>query len=110
MSARATIAARRLRVTLEEPVEAADAIGGVSRTFTPRITLWARLEPATLADRAEADRGEAVVTHRLTLRWRTDLTTAMRLAAGPRRFAIHGWFDPDGRRRDLVVRVEEVQS
>ena len=109
MSARPVIAARRLRVVLEEPLETPDGIGGVVRGFAPRIALWARLEPATATERTEADRGGAALTHRLTLRWRGDLTTAMRFAVGARRFAIHGWFDPDGRRRDLVVRVKEVQ-
>lgn len=104
-----TIGQRRLRVVLEEPVATPDDIGGATITFAPRVSLWARLEPASVLDRAEAQRAEGIVTHRLTLRWRGDITGAMRFAAGTRRFAVRGQADPDGRRRDLVVTVEEVQ-
>ncbi|TXN19131.1 head-tail adaptor protein, partial [Methylobacterium sp. WL9] len=34
--------------------------------------------------------------------------SGMRLAAGPRRFAIRSAGDPDGRRRDLACEVEEI--
>lgn len=104
-----TINQRRLRVVLEEPVATPDDIGGAAIVFVPRVTLWARLEPASMSDRAEAERAEGFVTHRLTLRWRGDITGAMRFAAGGRRFAVRGQADPDGRRRNLIVIVEEVQ-
>ncbi|EHP72150.1 hypothetical protein MetexDRAFT_6740 [Methylorubrum extorquens DSM 13060] len=42
------------------------------------------------------------------MRYRSGVTPAMRLADGPRRFAIRAADDPDGRRRDLVCEVEEV--
>ncbi|WP_348529923.1 phage head completion protein, partial [Methylobacterium gnaphalii] len=42
------------------------------------------------------------------LRWRAGVSPEMRLAAGPRRFAIRSAADPDGGRRDLVCEVEEI--
>lgn len=103
------IGQRRLRIMVQEPVETADEIGGVTRSFAPRIALWARLEPASAAERAEAQRTEGAVSHRLTLRWRGDLTNAMRILAGTRLFELRGQYDPDGQRRNLVCLVEEVQ-
>ena len=106
--ARPFIAARRLRLTLEEPVETPDGLGGTSRSFAARVSLWGRLEPASADERSEASRAEQAATHRLTIRWRGDVTAAMRLTAPGRTFNILSSHDPDGRRRDLVCRVEEV--
>lgn len=102
-----TIGQRRLRVVLEEPVESADDIGGVTRSFQPRITLWAQLAPVSASERSEAQQTGSRITHRLSLRWRGDITSAMRFVAGPGVFDIRGQYDPDGRRRTLVCLVEE---
>ena len=104
-----SIAARRLRLTLEEPVETPDGIGGVTRAFSPRLTLWARLEPVNGDERADAQRAGAVVSHRVTLRWRADVSAAMRFRAGEKIYTISAHYDPDGRRRYLVCLVREVQ-
>lgn len=106
------IAARRLRLVLEEPVTVADDIGGTARSYTPRVTLWARLVPANSAarstERSVADQAGQGVTHHVTLRWRGDITAAMRFRAGTRLFNILGQSDPDGLRRHLVCLVEEI--
>lgn len=103
------IAARRLRVILEEPAETPDGIGGTTRSYQPRVALWARMEPVRAAERSEAARAEAAVAHRLTIRWRGDVTAAMRFAAEGKLYTISVFYDPNGRRRDLVCLVEEVQ-
>ena len=108
-AARTAIGARRLRATLEEPVDTPDGMGGVNRVFVPRVTLWARLEALSGDERDEAGRAEAASQFRLTIRWRGDVTAAMRFAAGPRVFNLLASHDPDGRRRELVCRVEEVR-
>jgi SPP1 family predicted phage head-tail adaptor len=105
-----TIAARRLRIDLQEPAETPDGLGGVTRGYAHRISLWGRLEPLSAAERGEAQRAESAVTHRLTLRWRADVTAGMRFVAGPRVFNVIAAFDPDGHRRDLVCLIEEVSA
>lgn len=104
------IFARRLRATLEEPVETPDGIGGVARVFVPRVTLWARLEPLRGIERGEAQAAQATVGHRLTIRWRGDVTAAMRFVIEGRIYPVTATYDPDGRRRNLVCLVEEVQE
>lgn len=100
----------RTRLVLEEPVESPDTIGGVTRGFAIRATLWAAVEPVSGLERAEADRAEGAVSQRVTIRWRGDVTTAMRFSLGARRLAIRAQYDPDGRRRTLVCLCEEVQA
>jgi SPP1 family predicted phage head-tail adaptor len=106
---RPIIGQRRLRAVLEEPMDIADDIGGVTRSFQPRISLWISLEPLKGTERAEAGRGEAAISHRIVLRWRGDVTAAMRFSAESRLFAVRALLDPDGRKRNLVCLVEEVR-
>ena len=104
------IGARRLRVTLEQPVETPDGIGGTTRSFAPYAMLWARLEPLSASERSEAQAAHAAVSHRLTIRWRGDVTAAMRFVVAGTIYPVKASFDPEGRRRNLVCLVEEVQA
>ncbi|MCA0423658.1 MAG: phage head closure protein [Proteobacteria bacterium] len=105
----APIGSRRLRATLEESIETPDDIGGVTRSFQPRLVLWAMLIPLAAAERDEAQQQAERITHRLVIRWRGDVTGAMRFVANGRRFDVRGQYDPDGMRRSLVCLVEEVR-
>jgi SPP1 family predicted phage head-tail adaptor len=105
---RTSIGARGRRFVLEMPHEVPDGFGGVLRSFTPGPQLWGAIEMLSGDERVRADRPEQAVTHRVTLRYRSGITGAMRLASGLRRFAIRAASDPDGRRRELVCLVEEI--
>ena len=107
---RQTIGARARRFVLERPIETPDGFGGVLRTFAPGPQLWAAIEAVAAEERVRAGRTEQAGTHRVTLRYRDDVTAAMRLSRGLRRFDIRSAVDPDGRRRDLVCLVEEVSA
>ena len=108
MRPRPPIGERGRRFTLELPQEAPDGFGGVIRSWQPGPQLWGALEIIGLRERVAADRPEIVATHRLTLGYRDGVTSAMRVALGPRRFRIRDATDPDGRRRALVCHVEEI--
>ena len=71
---------------------------------------WGAIESIAAQERVRGGRPEQAATHRVTLRYREDVTAAMRLARGLRRFDIRSAVAPDGRRRDLVCLVEEVTS
>ena len=107
---RVPIGARRRRFVLERPLEAPDGFGGVVRRYVPGPLLWGALETLGAPDRVRGGRLDAVETHRVRFAYRTDVTPAMRLSAGPRRFAIRAAGDPDGRGRELVCRVEELPA
>ncbi|SFG42871.1 phage head closure protein [Methylobacterium gossipiicola] len=105
---RIPIGARRRRFVLERPVEESDGFGGTLRRFVPGPLLWGSLEAIGAPERVRGGRADAVETHRVRLAYRPDVSPPMRLAAGPRRFAIRAAADPDGRGRELVCRVEEL--
>jgi SPP1 family predicted phage head-tail adaptor len=104
----ASIGARARRFTLELPQESPDGFGGTLTSFAPGPQLWGAIELVGGGERRRAGRPEQAVTHRVRLRFREGVTAAMRLADGPRRFAIHMAADPDGLRRELVCLVEEI--
>ncbi|KQP94701.1 head-tail adaptor protein [Methylobacterium sp. Leaf113] len=102
------IGARRRRFVLERPLEEPDGFGGVVRRYVAGPLLWGAIEPLRPVARTRFGRAEAVATHRIRFRFGPEITPAMRLASGPRRFAIQSAGDPDGRRREVVCQVEEL--
>ena len=105
---RISIGARRRRFVLELPQDTPDGFGGVVRSYAAGPQLWGAIEAVSGEERLQGDRPELAASHRVTLRHRTGVTGAMRLALGPRCFAIRSAADPDGRERALVCLVEEI--
>ena len=104
------IGTRRRRLVLELPVDEPDGFGGILRRYVAGPVLWGAIEPVGAVERLRGGRDDSVATHRITLRARTGLTPAMRLAAGSRRFAIRTIVDSDERGRDLVCHVEALSE
>jgi head-tail adaptor len=102
------IGARRRRFVLETPLDTPDGFGGSLRRWVAGPVIWGSIARAQSDTRERNGREDTVVVYRVGLRWRPGVTSDMRLAAGPRRFAIRSSADPDGRRRDLVCDVEEL--
>jgi len=102
------IGARRRRLVLERPLETPDGFGGSLRRYVPGPVLWGAVESLGHVERLRDGRADRSASHRITLRYRPGIVPPMRLADGPRRFAIRAAGDPDGRRRDLVCEVEEL--
>ena len=96
------------RVVLEAPVNTPDEIGGVLRSWVFVDVIWAHVRALAGAERFEGEREESVITHVICIRWRPDITGAMRLRLGARTFAIHAAVDGDGRRRTLNCRCNEI--
>ncbi|MGU3464586.1 head-tail adaptor protein [Methylobacterium sp. C33D] len=107
-SQRPSLGARRRRFVLERPLEEPDGFGGVLRRYVAGPVLWGAIAPAGLADRPAGGRTDTLPAYRVTLRSRSALDPTMRLAAGPRRFAIRAVAEPDARGRDLICHVEEL--
>lgn len=104
----APIGAMRLRMRLEAPVDAPDDSGAATRAYAPLGELWARLTPISGAARFVAEREEQAIEWRAHIRWRADVTSRMRLVSGERALLVTSVYDPDGRRRFLICRCEEI--
>ena len=107
--ARLPVGELRARLILEGPVETPDRAGGVARSWSMIATLWGDVTTLSAQQRLEAEQIGQTVTHRLTIRWRTGLTTKQRLRRGTQIFLIRGVQDPDDRRRRLICTCEEIK-
>ncbi len=92
---------------LEAPMFGEDDTGGVIRSWAEIGSVWAQVEPVDAGLRLFADQALTETTHRITLRMRNDITSAMRLRKGTRIFQILTLHDPDESGRYLVCRVRE---
>ena len=94
------------RLVLEEPVESADGAGGVARSYTPAMTLWAKVEPVSARGVVMADAPGATITHRITVRRRSAITTRHRFVESTTIYRIVT-LRVDATRRFLVIGAEE---
>ena len=94
------------RLTLEAPVEIADGAGGVTRSYAAVATLWAAVEPIAARHDVVAAAAGATVTHRIVIRYASDITTRHRLRDGAQLYRIVTLRETV-RRRFLEIRAEQ---
>lgn len=94
------------RLVLDAPVESADGAGGVARSYAPIMTLWAKVEPVSARGAVIADAPGATITHRITVRRRSAVTTRHRFVEGATVYRIVTIRD-DATRRFLVIGAEQ---
>lgn len=99
--------ALRHRLTLESSVETVNDTGHVERNWLPVAVVWASITPVAERSFEQAQQVEEQHTHRITLRYRTDVESGWRLTAGDRVFEILTIVDPDERRAYLTCIVKE---
>ncbi|MDB5569074.1 MAG: head-tail adaptor protein [Hyphomicrobiales bacterium] len=96
------------KLALERPLDTPDEIGGAARAWTLVADVWGHVQPTRGVRRFAGEREESAVTHRIAIRWRPDVTGAMRLRDGAAVYSIHAATDGDGRRRFLICHCEEL--
>jgi SPP1 family predicted phage head-tail adaptor len=100
----------RQRLTIEMPAPQPDGHGGQGdpwRTPTTLARVWGRVEPLRGRERLHGMQLEAGVTHRVTIRYRDDVTARHRLRLRARVFNIRAVIDPEERHRFLELLCEE---
>jgi len=97
----------RERVTIEQPTRASDGQGGYTETWSTLATVWAAIKPVTARETYFGHKLEHRVTHKITIRYRSDIAIQMRIAQGTRYFQIHGYKNVDERNRFLELLCEE---
>lgn len=100
----------RSRVTLQRESRVADGGGGFANVWTDLAaspTVWARIDPLRGREVLQALKLQSPVTHRVTLRYRADVTAGMRLTVAGRAFNIRAAINLDERGRWLELLCEE---
>lgn len=99
----------RSELSLQRAVATPDGAGGHTRTWEEVARLFAMIEPTRAFVRSGAGQEHEKLTHRVTLRFRTDVRSGMRFVRLGRVFAILAVHDPDESRRYLVCRAQEEE-
>jgi SPP1 family predicted phage head-tail adaptor len=94
-------------VTIEAPVRTPDSGGGAVITWSPLATVWAAVRSRTGSELAIGDQRVARLSHEIWLRWRDDVTPAMRITLGARVFTIEAVLPTGARRRWLKCLCRE---
>ena len=96
----------RERVIIEQPVRTPDGAGGADVTWEVLASVWAEVVTLAGTEAMLGARDEARQAHRITIRFRDDVTAQMRLSWRGQALNIRGVRDPDGKRRWLAINAE----
>lgn len=101
----------RHRLTLQQPILMPDGAGGYARTWQNVADLWAKVAPYghrdALSEQLADQKLRPRVTHRVSLRWRSGVTTDMRLLFEGRALNIRAVIDVKERGEMLEILAEE---
>ena len=95
------------RVTLQERVQVLDETGGFSSTWTKVADLWAKIEPVSGMQVYRMAQTEAPITHKVTVRYRSGVTTKQRLLFKGRVLDIVEVLNPEEANVSLIMRCRE---
>ncbi|MEQ8305811.1 MAG: phage head closure protein [Hoeflea sp.] len=97
------------RLRLEAPADEDDGQGGVNSGWTTVADVWGRVEPLSATPSEEAEAAIAPVSHRVTIRHRSDVRHEMRFVFRGRSLLVRAVRDPDESRRYLICDCEETR-
>jgi len=104
------IGALRHRVTFKTPAATLDDGGGQTLTWNDGPAMWARIVSLGGVEIVRASEIVPRGTYRLTIRYRADLTPAMRVAFGSKLLEIDAIFDPEGKDEVLFIDCHDVSA
>ncbi len=95
------------RLALEAQVSEPDGQGGARVAWAEVAAMWARIEPVSSVAGEHAAAETGTITHRIWIRFRSDIRAGQRLRKGMRLFAVKLVQDPDETGRYLTCLCEE---
>ena len=98
----------RLRLCLQKPIFTDDGAGGKNREWRTIDYLWARKRDSYGEEGDFAGQRQAIVKSKITIRFRNDISSAMRFLDGDRIFQIKAILDESGRKVFLTCLCEEM--
>lgn len=102
------IGAMRHRIVLERKTPAGDGAGGLTQTWTPFATVWARVEGKHDRERLDAQKIETKQRFEIVLRHRGDIGTDDRIIFGELTLNILSIADLSGLGKHLHILCETV--
>ena len=93
----------RHRVAIQSVTDTASAFGDVSQSWSTVATVWASVTPLTAREALEADQVKTKISHKVTMRYRSDVSTKNRLSYDSRTLNITSVLNVDEKNKTLVV-------
>lgn len=97
----------RHRLELQSPTDSTDSYGQPTRSWATYATVWGKVLPFTANESQLANQQQAVITHRITIRYNADVTAEHRIIFGSRTLNIRGVRDLEERGIALEIDAEE---
>lgn len=97
----------RARVIIQSESKTADTAGGYALAWTDVATMWCSVEPAGGREIWQAQQLQKNVSHKITTRYRSDVTTANRLLWGTRAFNVRSVVNVSERGRYTLILADE---
>lgn len=98
----------RHRVTIQQPVAAVNGYGERITTWSTVATVWGAVEPLRGREFFDAEQVQAEISHRVVLRYRSGISSTMRLLHLSRVLHIQQVIDVDERHRELQLMCRET--
>ena len=96
------------RITIQYEVQTSDAMGGFSVVWTDLKTVWAAIWPVSANEHLQAMQNTMTITHRIRIRYRSDLSASYRIKYGTRYFNIVSMVNPNERGEWLDIMAKEA--
>lgn len=95
----------RHRVTLQYQTKVSDGMGGENVTWADSDTVWAAIWPVSAKEIIQAGAHSMSATHRIRIRYRSDITARWRIRNGSRYYNLTSIVNPEMKNKwlDLVV-------
>lgn len=100
----------RHRVTLQKKEITEDELKQQTENWTDIATVWAAIEPLSEREYFAAKQVNAEISVRITIRYRKDVTTDMRMVFEGRIFEVLSVINPKESCVSLVLMCREVQA
>lgn len=97
------------RLALQSLSRVADGQGGWTESWATEATVSAMIEPMKGYERFQAQQVQTPVTHKITIRYRSGVTTKKRFLFGSRVFEIKEVTNENEENRYLIIRALEQQ-
>ncbi len=99
----------RSNITFETQARVSDGMGGFTTTWSALSdSSWAKITPLSGYERLKAEQQQSNITHKIIIRYRSDLAAEQRIKYGTREFAIKYFLNFDeGKNKFLEISAVE---
>lgn len=99
----------RHRVTIEQPVELKDSMGGTTKTWIAFHRCWADVRELSGNELTKIEQIQSKVTAKAYIRYRSHITSSMRLIHGDKTYQIEAVINKDGKKHMLELQLYEFR-